>query len=325
MVEARVPVKRSKTSTGSRNPQRRACPNATLFSVPPNHLQKSFLAYTPRPFARTLHRFRRLQNAAHANPLVEKFQSAIYLASNNFLSDHHMDSLLKWISETRDFCIIDKILPIKGPTVEIFASRLLLRSVQLDDVAVVRSLLKNGANSNAKTAYKRRYVSALCMAIELDRIEFVKILIDNGADLNNATEEPTLLYLAVEESWDSNRDLSMLELLINAKAEVNARSKLPGSGDSFPLHCAVQLGNLAVAKLSLEAGADANVLTEDSGSPLQIATRNDDLEMVKLLLRVKANANLPAEAGRDDARIWEDNVLFTPIQVGALVSNTEIV
>lgn len=84
--------------------------------------------------------------------------------------------------------------------------------------------------------------------------------------------------------------------LIAAGAEVNAASN--NEFRVMPLHSAVAIGHLAIARRLLEAGADPNAAQQKGIRPLHSAAHTGNLPMVELLLTHGANASLPTEDGR---------------------------
>jgi len=63
------------------------------------------------------------------------------------------------------------------------------------------------------------------------------------------------------------------------------------------MHIAAAKGHTAVARVLLEAGADANVAADDGETPLQVAAQCGHLAVVKVLLEAGADAIMAADNG----------------------------
>ena len=63
------------------------------------------------------------------------------------------------------------------------------------------------------------------------------------------------------------------------------------------LHKAAHVGNLEIAKMLLERGADANAIADYSIRPLMYAVGRGDIEMVQLLLRYGADPSARNSGG----------------------------
>jgi len=101
------------------------------------------------------------------------------------------------------------------------------------------------------------------------------------------------IFSAVEDG-----NISKLQSLISAGADVKARTKW----DETPLHIAADRGNVEIAKVLLEHGADINVRNNKRGdTPLHRAVAKGNVEMVKFLL--KQGADVHARNRYDDPPI----------------------
>ncbi|MBN9691389.1 MAG: ankyrin repeat domain-containing protein [Verrucomicrobia bacterium] len=105
-----------------------------------------------------------------------------------------------------------------------------------------------------------------------------------------------------------NGHLEVVAELLRAKAKVSLTDKsFPGEGGGeTALHYAAFKGQCGTAKLLLNARADVNKVSRNSGTPLAVAVGEQQLEMVQLLLEHDA---LPDLAGK--ATGW------TPLHVAA--------
>lgn len=169
----------------------------------------------------------------------------------------------------------------------------------------------------------------LYSAIESGNVETVKVVVDAGAELGHKY----LDRAAREKQWDvaryiisqgvdidtpestdddstilntaiALRDVEMLKGVIALGADVNKTTKL-----GTPLWQASGSGNVEIAKLLVEAGADLNtpaLITEKT--PIDWAIYHGDLEMVKYLM--SAGAKSPYTPSNSEE---EENRAFTSL------------
>ncbi|CAM9699041.1 unnamed protein product [Ectocarpus sp. 6 AP-2014] len=89
-------------------------------------------------------------------------------------------------------------------------------------------------------------------------------------------------------------NVAMTTILLQAGADVNAR----GMGGDFPLNSAVRANNSAMASLLLKSGADIDMPYVEGATPLLTAVGKGYLDMVTLLLDAGANVNARGKGGR---------------------------
>ena len=70
--------------------------------------------------------------------------------------------------------------------------------------------------------------------------------------------------------WDAKRQVRMIELLLDAGAEMNAQDK----NGATPLHQAVRTRCAAAVQCLLERGADRTVKNKSGSVPFDLAVRN---------------------------------------------------
>ena len=176
----------------------------------------------------------------------------------------------------------------------------------------VRDLIARGVNLN-----KGDYSASTCgnwylpeatllmVGVSCDQYEIVDILISSGAKLNHLTNDDyTCLALAV-----SNRNLRMLNLLLNRGATLNAayQALMLASEQGYneiigalldrgmyvnyedahyrtPLLYAAKTGQTDTCRYLLEKGADIDRVTNYGMTPLAWAAYNNHLETYRFLL-----------------------------------------
>jgi ankyrin repeat protein len=145
------------------------------------------------------------------------------------------------------------------------------------DVDRVRSLLSQGADPNAPNADGWRPLHVVIGHLDVGRaVELVRVLLEHGAEV---------------EAWDVDRN-------------------------ETPLLSASVPGGAAVARVLLEAGANANVRNRVGDSPLRQAVWARDRDLVELLLRHGATHTID-EYGGDFA--------WTPLGIAAHLFDVPII
>ncbi|KAL2857262.1 ankyrin repeat-containing domain protein [Aspergillus pseudoustus] len=136
----------------------------------------------------------------------------------------------------------------------------------------------------------------LSNAIFAHRIDVVQFLLERGAPVKSTHYDPMLAVIAAHDLMSSGWNKSvigfdatktLIRLLINHGADVNAVSDAYGT----PLHKAVRLGVLEIAKCLLDNGAAVDIPVEGYGTPLQLAALLGLQGIMRLLLQHGAKVN----------------------------------
>jgi ankyrin repeat protein len=126
----------------------------------------------------------------------------------------------------------------------------------------------------------------LCMAAGYGHMDIVKLLIRNGADLNALWYANNYIGYAVDTGME------MVTYLLDSGADPNNANWL---GVTY-LHKASMLGNVPLARLLLEYGADLQAVeAEYESTPIGWAAKYGQTEMVRFLLEQGADPGLPAD------------------------------
>jgi uncharacterized protein len=188
---------------------------------------------------------------------------------------------------------------------------------------MIDRLLKAGADPNAPLTAAAD--TAVMMAARTGSPEAIRVLAEAGANVN-AKENwggTTALMWAVSEGH-----ANAARALIAAGADVNARSNYVAaangrgfegrtpvanrtdpkteefaSGWLTPLTLAAREGDVELARLLLDAGADVNAVAGDGKTPLAIAAFNGNYEVASFLVDRKADVN-KADAQRFTPLFW---------------------
>jgi ankyrin repeat protein len=158
-------------------------------------------------------------------------------------------------------------------------------------------------------------ITPLVAALARRHIQTAELLFHNGADVDVRGGDPpqTPLHSA---AWYA--DFEMVRVLLNLKADVNARCDTGWT----PIHCVSQGFQNSyipsvyqslpdVARLLLEHGADANAQlpdSDDSGrTPLHVTMEFNNAEVVRVLLEHGANVDAEDSEGRTPYQIASAN------------------
>ncbi len=132
---------------------------------------------------------------------------------------------------------------------KMFGATPLFWAADSPDSDIVKLLLEHGANPNATSSYFGSFY-ALHAAAQEGRLENIRLLLAAGANVNQFNDEPTCvtaLHVAAENA---------VSFLLEAGADVNAAA----SEGVTPLHAAAYRGELDIARMLLEAGAQVDAI-----------------------------------------------------------------
>ncbi|GMH40012.1 hypothetical protein BSKO_07916 [Bryopsis sp. KO-2023] len=142
--------------------------------------------------------------------------------------------------------------------------------------------------------------TSLHLAVELQNLPMVKLLVNAGANINARSPSlATPLHVAAVTS------VPILSYLLKKGAGLSVQDSL---GDT-PLHYAVINSNLEATKILLKAGADPNIRDDGFFTPLHEAAFAGGEKIVKILI----------EAGADPKAVSTDGL--TPLQSVCLCVN----
>ena len=154
----------------------------------------------------------------------------------------------------------------------------LVHATRKNDLELVKLLVEKGARVDGGGD------TPLRIAVNNRNVEMVNFLLKKGADVNKAWSFGTAIETA---AW--NDDIEMVKLLAKSGAEVNTRS------GPTPLGQAARRGNLRMARLLFDLGADAKLSFGFNGSvatPLHMAAANGQVDMVSFLIDHGADVKL---------------------------------
>jgi uncharacterized protein len=236
-------------------------------------------------------------------------------------SDPDGTTALQWAARNDDLEMLDLLIQAEAdPKVgnRYGVTPLYLASTH-GDASMVATLLKAGVDPNSANPAGE---TALMTAARTGKTEAIEVLLDHGAAIDakeNVRGQTALMWAVLEDHADA------VKLLVARKANINAQTSLSGkngptpisrpgqasgpgiyrqksgpavSGGMTPLLFAAREGNLKMAQLLLELGADVKQNSGNNTSPLVIAIVNNHLELALFLLNKGADPNATDSYGR---------------------------
>jgi len=195
-------------------------------------------------------------------------------------------------------------------------NRKLLDAAEAGDTAEVQSLLREGANANAKGDYGN---TALMGAAVRGHTESVRALLEKGADVNakGNTGRTALMEAALEGYTDTVRTL------LEKGADVNAKDNMGWT----PLFWAAFSRRTDTVRALLEKGADVNAKNKYDDTALIHAAYAGDTDTVSVLLEKGADVNAKDDMGRtaliEAARQGRTETVRALLEVGADVTTRD--
>jgi hypothetical protein len=213
--------------------------------------------------------------------------------------------------------------------------RALIAAVKKKDAAVVKTLLEQGADANTrdseepppslwqrvmglffpKPSSKPSGLPALLLTVpDCDR-DIARLLLKRGAEVDTKDEYGRTPLVALLERIDFRVEgggdspvppyAPYARLLIEAGADVNAPSET-----GTPLNLVIRIQDLELARLLLERGARANQEDAFGGTPLMIAVSDGNADIVQMLLKAHADVSRRDEHGQTALSIAKEHLTF---------------
>jgi ankyrin repeat protein len=159
-------------------------------------------------------------------------------------------------------------------------------AAQEGDASRLRDLLN--AEPTLANTENNDGLTPLGFAAHFGQIDAVKVLLECGADVNAISHSKVSFIpsnTALHAAIAGNKSKEVIEMLIKNGTDVNAVD----SNEHTPIQAAAFEGNLEIARLLIENGADLSRKT-GLGSPLSIAERHGHHEFLELLRQHGAEA-----------------------------------
>jgi len=151
------------------------------------------------------------------------------------------------------------------------------------DIKILDKLIFAGADINVKTSDN---MTPLIYAASLGKDEFVERLIDKGADVTVKSKAGKITALHMYAF--SGKDTKILDKLIAAGSDINAKADYNVNPTMTPLSFAVSAGNVVFVETLINEGADVNA----DSNILFYALLKENLDVIKMLLAKGAIRNV---------------------------------
>jgi len=152
-------------------------------------------------------------------------------------------------------------------------------AIRSGDRAMVKALLKNGADVQARDEFGN---TPLMAAAWLADVGMLELLLKAGAEVSATNKAGATALMRATTVEDMTR------LLVSKGAVVNARSQL---NNSALILAARKPGNSRTVKLLLDCGAEANATNVFGTTAIMCAAAAGDMDSVRLLLDAGADIN----------------------------------
>jgi serine/threonine-protein phosphatase 6 regulatory ankyrin repeat subunit A/serine/threonine-protein phosphatase 6 regulatory ankyrin repeat subunit B len=223
-------------------------------------------------------------------------------------------------------------------------------AVEFGQIESVKYLVNKGMDLNSKNHREGNMIHSAAMA---RRLEMINYLVAEGLDINatdNSGNTPltyatwsndvNLISNMIKAGANVNpakctdvscdafrstplhnarRNPQIIELLLKAKADVNALDDL---GET-PLQAAVAAGNIQSAKILLKAGSNLDNKNKDGMTALHLACREGEAEIAELLIAQNAKVDVTDKYGRSALHLACING-FKPVAVALLKANANM-
>jgi ankyrin repeat protein len=188
-------------------------------------------------------------------------------AEINAKSENHTPLHIVYKKEHWD---IFHLLTVNGAVFEPKSRKTLLYfATEINDYQLVKYLIENGAEINAKSENQ----TPLHIAYNKKNLEIFHLLVLNGAVFEPKSRK-TLLYIATEIN-----DYQLVKYLIEKGAEINSKSE-----NQTSLHIAHKKEHLEIFHFLILKGTDLEAKDEKNQTVLQQATEARQFKIINLLL-----------------------------------------
>jgi len=172
------------------------------------------------------------------------------------------ESVVEQVKEIKE----DVDIPPKEGDEDIYSYTALGNAVKQGDLEIVKKLIIEGADIDNGKSDEYYVYDALCVAIDEGNYDIAKYLLSIGSNPNRIYNENGLTPLVVSIM---NKNLEMVKLLLEYKADINGSGDLGGEYEFIPLKIAIDHEDRSIVQLLLKSGADTRKLDSYYKNELQ--------------------------------------------------------
>ncbi|KAH7000485.1 ankyrin repeat-containing domain protein [Ilyonectria destructans] len=276
------------------------------------------------------------QQLVQSQPMLQLLHHTVYVSSNSLVSEEKMEQLVQWIVENEYTWAVERFIQLKGPSLAVFASNLLVAATRLGNVDFARMLLIQGTNPNSvgKIGRSRYLVFGTVLKIAGQRRDprLVELLLRFGADPNDSGDaDHTILddfWSTIHSGHATNHTIHIIEILIEAGGRVTHID--PTSPRSW-LAVSIKSGSFRLIELLQEAASHIKESASLANMKMQFAIERDQFEMVQGLVDQGAEVNCFSYHYKEDPHPYEDEPhlfsfprLTRPIALAAKQNNLKM-
>lgn len=241
------------------------------------------------------------QQLVQSQPMLQFLHHAVYISSNSLVSGESMEELVKWIVENEYIWAVERFIQLKGPSLAVFASKLLGAATRRGNVDFAHMLLIQGTDPNTVDKNGRFsclvFGTVLNIAAQRRDQRLVELLLRYRADPNDSGDaDHTILdgfwneegRNATDTREDINHSINIIEILVKAGGKVTRTDQT--SSRSW-LVASIESGSFRLTELLQEAASHIKESASLTNMALQFAIETDQLEMVQGLVDQGADVN----------------------------------
>jgi len=152
----------------------------------------------------------------------------------------------------------------------------------INNPAMIRILIANGAKKSINTASSKTGNTPLSLTLYNDNLKMMKFLLDNGADINQSIlmHSTTVLKIACD-----NTNFNAVKFLVENGADIN-KADIYGQ---TPLFIASAEKSINIVKYLLDNSANIDIANIKGETPFSFACDDNNIELMELLLSIQKN------------------------------------
>ena len=226
--------------------------------------------------------------------LLQLVKFALYLASNNLLSDEHATKFLRFIIESKQESALASLFKERMPAIEAFARFTFKHALSIQNANILRICLQAGVDPNRRfeTSSGRRYTPLEVSMYVCGSIELTKVLLDAGAHTNLLSildwNRFSITSLVALTALFNNE---LVQTLLGISADINGADCWGGA-----VLTAAAVGNVEPIRTLFRVGVSVESIGQWGGIALIVAAADCNMELVQTLLKSGVNIDISIDS-----------------------------
>jgi len=156
----------------------------------------------------------------------------------------------------------------------------MLKAARYNDFEGIKKMIDAGADINYRDEDDD---DAVVIAVVNHQVDILKYLIKKGAKITSlyGKKKKNILHIAIENDLEDQGFFEIINILVDAGADVNLKDK-PGNTPFF-YACLCSVINTKTIALLLKHGADMHSVNNYGASAFSVAKRDKDKELLDVL------------------------------------------